>query len=390
MTYPCPPLYSFVSINNTPPCLPTCPSGLYTSDQYLTMSQVNLGFVVVSIFLGILVSIPYILIPTKRVMPGPLLLGVFISLIIANFNTILKSLITGSVNSSSIVCANDHTIADISSPACAITAIIGYTPGMFAICLWVCVTAGILIRVLHVNIPQRTQLIISFSFSALFPLIATIIFLSKKAVAGSGLGGLCGIDVTKDEGWYYAALFTIPIGIMLIIGTVCVLYSLLSIVYVSYRHGSDYFPLLSFLKSKWRILAYICCYWYAAVVAIGYWIYARIHQDAFATSIGGYYGCLYLTWADLVKNGTTPAVADMLTLQSCPHPYFPEFGPLLFVRISGHISIIIFSVLFLIDKSIYNFYHSIITSRKLPPPEPTSFTESDTQTDNTGSSVSKL
>lgn len=355
------------------------------------MAQVNLGFAVISIFLGILVSIPYAMIPQKKVFPGNALLGVFISLIISSFNPVLRAMIGGSVDSNSIVCVNDYTVADISQASCAITAIISYTPGMFGICLWACIAVSVIIKVMHVKISRRMQTIVSFTFSGSFSLLGTIIFMSKKAVAGSPLFGTCGIDPNAYQGWYFAALFNIPVGIMLIMGTFSILFTLGYISYISYDHGTNCLPVLAFLKSQWRIVTFIGNYWYAAVVAIGYWIYTRIHQDDFAASVGNYYGCLYLTWGELVKNGTAPAVADTLTLEACSEPFFPTFSPFLAVTVCAHVSIIIFSLVFLMDKHIYNWYHHVITTRKLPEPDQDSFaTDASIQSSIVGSSESRM
>lgn len=367
MELPCPPYYTFVSVNSTPPCLPSCPAGLYSEYQYGVLFWVHFTLSIISIVITTATIIPFIFIPERRKFPGTLFIGAFSSILLICFANILLMITRGSWLS--VGCRSDHQNIGFGDVDCAIDGAISYIGSMYAVCMCFCITISVLIKTMHFKIPSRIQTISAYVFSTALTGVCVIIMLAKEAVAGQATnGGICFIDPTVNNGWYYEGLWTIPTLIMLIIGTFAIVITFANVIYISFRHGAGFSmaPLLSVIKSQVRLLAFLAVYWYAIITIDTYRLIIRSHSDQYTASATAWFDCLYVTWGGLVENGTSLELADQLTLQNCGFPDVPDFNTLAGISISVSIIIIIYPIIFLLDKVVLEWCWYIIKNRRLP------------------------
>ncbi len=307
--------------------------------------------------------------PTKRRFPGVLLIGAFASIIGICFANILMPMVNGGPGRwTSTACRNSYQTMDMSDAWCAIDAVISYFSSVFAVCIWVCLPFTVVIKVMSLKISIRTQIIASYAFSTIIPLIGTIIMLSKRVISSSPTnGGICFVDGAVENGWYYIGLWIIPTGVMFILGTLAILVPLVYVIYVTRRHGKfSFFPLLELVAQQWRLLAFLGIYWYAVIISDSYYISIRRNQDEYISAAVDWYTCLYTTWGGLVLNGTSIATADTITMKICQIASKPNYNILAGITISTLTVIIVYPVLFLFDREIMRWFWEWIKTRKLP------------------------
>lgn len=370
MAFPCPPYYSPVSVNNTPPCLPSCPQGLYTDEQYQIMLWVRVSLATIATIIALAAALPYTFMTKKWAFPGSALIVLFYCVATFNFMNLIPVMYGGKDHWYKLACRNTYTLTNMDDSGCATVSVIVYVSVMYNICMWFVVCLTLPIKILQVKLTSRTQFLLAIGISSVIVWTGVIIMLATRSVTGQPIsGGMCAFDGSTGNGWYYAVTSPIPVLLMLVLGMIAVAFPM---IYVPCRvaggTGGSAF-LFSFYRSQWRSLVLIFMFFFPAINGNGYWIYSKMNADAFTASIGGWYGCLYQTWGGLVKNGTDFAIANQMTITSCGTPFMPAFGPLLYITISSFICPPIFCTVFLIDKEVVTWYKTLFTSRKLYQPD---------------------
>lgn len=331
----CPPHFS--PAGNS--CLPTCPTEIYTNTEYTTVITIHTVFSALIILNSILVFPPYFAKSSLRIWPGTALMGIFSSVFILGILGLLPMLAYGKDNWTKLSCSSDTEIASLHDPLCGISAIVYYFCAKFAASLWMVITVWLLMKVSQIKLNENLTLlsqVTSFVYALIMPIIGTGIIIGKELVEGQTInGGSCFIKA----GWYYDALWTIPLMIEFTVGTGALIASFV----IVFRMGN----VKSFLSSQNLLIPFALVYWYA-VLTINILRFYIIHNNTYFTnSTGNWYVCTAVTWQTALMEGKTIEQADILAATLCGSPAIPRFGIVLWISLSVKIAATLFPMIFI-------------------------------------------
>lgn len=359
----CPPHFS--ASNGS--CAPTCPLGYYNTHQYNLGFGLNTALAATSILTSLLVLVPYLAIPSRRKWPSSLLAILFGAITVVGIGSLIPALAHGAKDWLKLACYNKTTLATRNQGACAISATIAYGVAMFGASIWFCLALNMSVSSLQLDISNHIRLIASLAYSILPAVIGVIIINAKNVIQGSPAnGGGCFIDVTKANGWYYDALWTIPLSFMFVFGTISVLITAGIIIKRAAKNfgGFSWRAILVFIKYQPRILFYLFLYWYAVLIMNAFRFYTIRFNDKFEASVTEWYTCLAMTWGAALQGGSTIEEANELALSTCGHPHVPRYAIVTWVSLSVGIAATLIPLIFFFDRHILRWWKDLITWQK--------------------------
>ena len=365
----CPPHYSFVSLNSTPPCLPSCPLEYYSKYQYSVFNWTHFTFSLLSIPLSLFAIICYIFIPERRKWPGVLLIGIFIAVVFVGIGGILPVIVYGKDDWIKLSCNTNVSFSGRKDGLCVFSFILNYGAAMFGASMWCCLALNLCVTYFKVKISHKIFGICSYGYCFLTSLTGIITALSGNAVIGQPPNAGCFLDPSKSEGWYYDGLWTIPLSVMFVVGSAAVLSVCGNLGVKSYKITEISWsarPLIQFLGYNKRILAFLGVYWYAVLMLNSYRFYLLSQGDRFENSVILWYGCLYQTWGSYIMNGTLINEANIMATTICGKPEVPGFVGLVFVSLSVAIAATAFPLVFISDMNLLRWAYYKIQGKEDP------------------------
>lgn len=361
----CPPHYSFTNLTASP-CLPSCPLGYYSHEEYNVSYGLNLAWSIAEIISGILVLIPFLAIPSRRRWPSNLLAILFATVIVVGVGGLIPTLANGNSDWRKFSCKNDYTATDRHTPSCAVSFVFTYGAAMFAACIWFCLSCNLALTALHSKIPSLYRMIASLTYALTIAIGGCIVNLVVNAVQGAPAnGGACFINAQTGNGWYYYSTWTIPLSAMFVMGTINIGITAYSIIHraVQGMEKWSWKAVQIFVNYQPRIIIFLLIFWYAVLVENSFTFYTIRFKHLFATSTLDWYGCLAETWEGADMNGTAIDTANALALATCGQPHVPRHAIVTWVSLSVDIPATLMCWTFLCDINIVQWWSYLLRGK---------------------------
>lgn len=205
-----------------------------------------------------------------------------------------------------LVCENNVTLSDQSTTECSIYGAALYFCSFLMMYCWLLL---ILLKVVFESrlyqLRHKKKLLLywlCFTAGVVIPTTCTIYMLSNDVVVGQHESGFaCFVDPDRDDGWWLAGTFFIPMGVMLAMGMaamVCVYpVSLLvgGVERLVGHPGQTARSCLSLVKSQWRLYLFIAYHVFVWAQILAYYVAVRALKDETDKGRDEWYECLQTT-----------------------------------------------------------------------------------------------
>jgi hypothetical protein len=306
-------------------CLPTCPPEFYTKTAYLTNWYMQGITSTLLMPITIFAFFPYIFL--YRRWEKALEITMFFLLFVFTLRFSFPLFKYGS-HFEKLVCSSDVEVADKNQGWCLFSFLVGYFVAMVGSWVWLsfCLRLCVIINKLF-KINQKYWYLGTMIWAVGYTLISIIIVLAKNKVEGDPNTMGCFISSTENNGWYIDGLWFIPITVIMGVGVILMIFSIIRILIIARP------TIKGFLKSQWRMIAFVLFYTYAILCFIIFRFTVRAETPRINRSVVHWYTCFATT------NGT-----------DCGSPAVPHYGITTWVAYGLILAAVDFCLIFLVGN----------------------------------------